>query len=528
LIVVAACLLLAVSRAAGAPPVVKFLFPAGAQRGVETEVTANGTFAKWPPRLWTSSDDLTFTPEKKSGKLTVRIDADAPPGPRLVRFIDDEGSSAARVFIVGAVAETKEVEPNDLVAQAQRIEQPAVVVNGALAQNGEVDCFRFSLKAGQTLVASVDAWAALGSPIDAVAQLTDDAGHVLAQRQDDRGPDPQLVFKVDRDGEYVVRLFGLASVPNSSIRLSGSEEAIYRLTLTTGPFVDGAWPAVVSNQASAETGLRGWNLPTPRPVLLTSEAALWQRLTVPCDVAGWATAVVVDSPAVVESRESMKITAPVAVSGLIGRPGENDAYLLTMKKGESQRLRVVAKALNVTLDPVVHVYKPDGTLLVRLDDIARNDGDVDGVITAAADGEYRIVVEDLFGDGGERSVYVLDLRPAATDFGLSVAAAEVSGTVGKPIEIAVTIDRPKQNAGEIEVRLEGPAELGEVKAVSTNKGAEAKRVSLKFTPTKPLSGPVRVTGVLRGEAEVRRVAAAPLAAVPGGRVETLWLTVTKK
>ena len=124
--------------------------------------------------------------------------------------------------------------------------------------------------------------------------------------------------------------------------------------------------------------------------------------------------------------------------------------------------------------------------------------------------------------------YLLDLRRAATDFGLSVAAAEISGAVGKPIELAVTIDRPKQNVGEIEVRLDGPAELGEVKATSVNKGAEAKKVSLKFTPTKPFSGPILVTGVLRGETEVRRVASAPLAAVPGGRVETLWLTVLKK
>jgi hypothetical protein len=501
---------LAVSQAAGAPPAVKYLFPAGAQRGQSTEVQANGTFAKWPPRVWTSSDDLTFTPDKKSGKLTVRIDADAPPGPRLVRFVDDEGSSAVRVFMVGAVAESKEVEPNDSVAKAQRIEPPAVVVNGVLAQSGEVDCFRASLKSGQTFVASVDAWAALGSPIDAVLQLTDDAGHVLAQRQDDRGPDPQLVFKIERDGEYVVRLFGLASVPNSSIRFAGGEDAIYRLTLTTGPFVDGAWPVAVTSNASHKGGVRGWNLPTAD------------------NAAGWARAVVVDSPTIVEAKESMTLTAPVAVSGMIGRPGEKDEYLLTMKKGESQRLRVVAKALNVPLDPVVQVFKPDGTLLVRLDDVARNDGDVDGIITAAADGDYRIVVEDLFGEGSERSVYLLDLRSAATDFGLSVAAAEISGTVGKPIEIAVTIDRPKQNAGEIEVRLDGPAELGEVKAVSVNKGAEAKKVTLKLTPTKPLSAPVRVTGVLRGETDVRRVAAAPLAAVPGGRVETLWLTVTGK
>lgn len=532
---VALILSLAVSRVVAAPPDVKALIPAGAQRGQTVEVALKGTLPKGSLRVWTSSDDLTFEPTKKPEVFQVRVDEGAAPGPRWVRFIhDDEGPSGLKVFMVGAVAETAEVEPNDAVAKAQKIEADPLVVNGVLSQSGDVDCYRVTLQAKQTLVASLDAWSALGSPIDAALQVTDADGHVLVQNHDERGFDPLLTFVVPRDGEYVVRVFALASVPNTSIRLSGSEDATYRLTLTAGPFVEQAWPPVVNSSESAEVVLRGFNLPATKPIALPAASdATSLRRAVPNSFAGYASVVSLPSPVLTEGKDGFsqtpgKLALPGAAGGLLLQPGEKDAFVLTAKKGESFRVRVYAKALCSPVDPVVHVYKPDGTLLVRLDDISpRADYDVDGTAAATADGEYRLTVEDVFGDGGPRFFYVLDVRPAALDFGLSVTAPELSAVLGKETEIPVTIDRPRGMTGDIEITIEGSPELADVKVTSPNKGAEAKKVSLKFTPMKPFAGPIRVVGRLAGSPEVRRNATAPFAAIPNTRTDLLWLTVSK-
>jgi hypothetical protein len=158
---------------------------------------------------------------------------------------------------------------------------------------------------------------------------------------------------------------------------------------------------------------------------------------------------------------------------------------------------------------------------------AKADWDIDTVALAPLVGEYVFKLEDAFGIGGPRSFYVLDVRPASTDFGLSVSAPELSAVLGKETEIAVTIDRPKGMTADIEVTLEGVPELADVKAVSPNKGAEAKKVTLKFMPTKPFSGPIRVVGRVSGEPPIERNATAPYSAIPNARTDLLWLHIGK-
>ena len=62
----------------------------------------------------------------------------------------------------------------------------------------------------------------------------------------EKGIDPQIVFAVPKDGTYLVRTFGFPAVPDAAIRFTGSDVCIYRLTLTTGGFVDHAYPLAVA------------------------------------------------------------------------------------------------------------------------------------------------------------------------------------------------------------------------------------------------------------------------------------------
>jgi hypothetical protein len=135
------------------------------------------------------------------------------------------------------------------------------VVNGRLGRGGDVDHFVVSLKQGQTLVASLGAHELLGSPMDAVLFVVSPAGGQLAYNHDQRGLDPELVFTAPAAGDYLVRVLAFPSAPNSTIGLAGGDPYVYRLTLTTGGFVDYAWPLAVTRARESLVQLVGWNVP---------------------------------------------------------------------------------------------------------------------------------------------------------------------------------------------------------------------------------------------------------------------------
>lgn len=518
-----------------APPDVKYLNPSGAQSGRETKVTASGTFAKWPVQVWVSGEGVRFEPETKSGRFVVHVDADVPPGVRWVRFISDEGSSLPKAFLIGAIAESVEAEPNDSRSKVKAGVTMPTVVNGALGTKGDVDQFRVVLKKGQTLVAAVDAYAAFGSAIDCALQLSDADGHVLAQNVDERGYDPRIIFVAPRDDDFYVRLFGIASVPNSSISFAGADDAVYRLTLTTDAYVDRAWPIVVPIGGEAKVALEGWNLPAATPaVVRTDDLTSPVRAAVPLAAAGRASVIGVDVQPVIETESDAAAAKPRAlvppsvVGGRFERPGDRDEYVIQAKKGDSYRIRVTCQAFGFPSDPLVTIFKPYDVGPQRLDDLARADFDVDNVMACPVSGEYRFAVEDLYGNGGPNYAYVFDIRPVAADFALSVTASEINAPLGKPFELTVNVDRPLGNASDIEIRLEGvPEKFGAAPVVSggdkTAIKTTGKQVKLKFTPTEKFDGPVRVVGVIKGEPEVRRAATAAVAVVPGAKITDFWL-----
>src|SRR4051812_45990265 len=167
------CLFVAIglgSIASAAPPTVTYLYPAGGQRGTTVEVTAAGTFERWPVQVWAGDKSLTVTAGKDKGKLSVKLAADAVPGVHWLRLHEEQGASTLRPFIVGTLQDVAEKEPNDEPAKAQAVMLPAVV-NGRLDKPGDVDVFAVTLKKGDTLVASVDAHRSLKSPMDGVLQV---------------------------------------------------------------------------------------------------------------------------------------------------------------------------------------------------------------------------------------------------------------------------------------------------------------------------------------------------------------------
>ena len=256
------------STASAKPPQVDAFFPAGGQRGQTVAITARGSFESWPVNAWVDDPQLRVAVGEKAGQLNVAIDADAAPGVRLVRLFNSDGASVWTPFVVGVIPERLEQEPNNDPSNAEKIDLP-VTVNGVLGSSGDVDVFAVRLRAGETLVASVEANRTLASPMDGLLQVLTSDGYVLQQENDSPQLDPQLAFTAPREATYLIRVLGYPATATSSIQLAGGDKFIYRLTLTTQGFLDFTLPLAVQRpvaESSAalpppELRMFGWNIP---------------------------------------------------------------------------------------------------------------------------------------------------------------------------------------------------------------------------------------------------------------------------
>lgn len=517
-----------------APPQLRHFFPAGGCRGTSVNVTAAGTFDTWPTGVWVDRAGLVVEPAAKKGELSVVIDAQAEPGLYWVRFYTAEGASQPRPLVVGTLAEVLEVEPNNDPSQPQPLDNAQSVVNGRLAAAGDVDVFALDLKRGQTLVAQVDANGLLGSPMDAVLQVTTADGFVLEQNDDAPDLDPRVVYTAAHEGRHLVRLFAFPAVATSTVRLAGGDNFIYRLTLSTGGWLDYTLPLAVSEGRGATLQAVGWNIGDDAAGLeLADSAGGAVRTLFRPEWAGLAEVIVVPHAALVESEpngpgQAAAVEPPVSISGRIDPAGDEDVFRCSAAKGRKLRLRVSSRRLGFALDAVLRVSDAAGKVLATIDDVNRQ-SDPELTFSPPADGDYLISVADLYGHGGPRYAYRLDIEPAEGDFGLTVAANAFVSAEGKKLEIPVTVDRRDGFAGEIEIAVVGLPEHVKAAAVrSQGTGESAKAVKLVLEPGgEAFAGPIRIEGkaTIAGAAAVRRAEAA--IADHTARTVDIWLTLAR-
>ena len=528
--IVGAC---AVAPLSAAPPEATALFPAGVQRGQKATISVLGSPGDAKTRVEVEGPGLTFSAGSKAGEFVASASADAPPGVRWLRLVNAEGASKPRPFFVGSLPELLEKEPNERVSEATLVPAPGAVVNGRLAQAGDADLMAIDLEAGQTLVADLDANVPLGSPMDAVMHLVDAQGFVLVQNHDDVTLDPRIVYTAPRKGRYVVRFTAFSSTPSTSLGMNGGENFIYRLTLTTGPLVDHAWPLATTEDQLSSVLLRGPNVdPRRKATLLPAFDSGAVRNVFDPQWPGTAQVRVVSSFAVEQEPSSLDkpqgVSIPVTISGCLDRPGDADVYQFTGKKGQRGTARLEGRSLGFPLDPTLSLVNAAGDETATIDDQGQTR---DPVLNLAigADGDYRVVVRDLFGHGSPRHAYRLTLAWAEPDWKLTVADTQFVLAAGKTLEIPVTIERLGGMADAIEVRLVGaPETIVAAPVTSQAKDASAKAVKLSVVNKGPAwSGRVRIVGRSQGAMSQERVA--------GTTVESfdepwtaLWLTAAGK
>ncbi len=541
--------LMALGVLQAAVPVLDHVFPAAIQIGTTQLVTLVGKFDPWPTRLDLDIPGVSCEPTTNSGVIRVRVAPEALAGPRVIRAFSPEGASEPRFLILSQRPQQAEVEPNDAVPSAQVLTSLPAEVNGRLEKNGDVDSYSVDLRAGQTLVARLEAYT-LQSPLDPVLKLLDARGVQVAWNHDEvRSLDPILAWRVETSGTYVLQVFGFAYPADSDLRFSGSPKGVYRLHVTTDPVARHAWPLGVSRTVNTRMSWGDWGVSS-----ISSEAievlasaiapgAISHSLRIPLREVPLELSVG-EGKEWVESEPNDVVTTaqalgiPSAVSGDLDRPGDEDRYRLSCQKGEPLRLEVQAAGLGFPLDAWLRIEDASGKELARNDDTGGSDPVLDW--TSPETAEYRVVVGNLLQRGGRDQRYRLSIQRPKPLWSASMAEAARSLEPGKTNESKVTLNRRHGADMRLTVSVRGlpagvqvdPVEVAEKTDTATLRWITA-------TNAAPFSGPVSIEVSSSNPATVQEarfplVSAGENNGVPQGfrrlvveSISRLWLTVLR-
>jgi len=450
----------AASAARAAAPAPEFIFPAGGKPGPTFNVTVGGKLDGWPVGVWTDHAGLVFKATTNSGAFTVSIAADVPPGPHLVRFFNDDGAAEPRTFVVGTRDEVLEAEPNDDFRKAQLVDKSAVVVNGRLEKAGDVDSFAIRAEQGKWIVAAVDCYA-LGASVDPVLQILDERGVRVALNHDTHNLDALVAWQAPHSGTYIVQLLGFAHPPAADVAAKGSPAYVYRLTLTTGPFVRSTFPMGLKRGAKGAVELVGWNLPkAAQPVDGTRLAAAEQLLFLPAAPTGdtlWLD--VADAADVAEqepndtSAQAQPVALPATVNGRIGRPGDVDRFAFPAKKNERFNFQMRAVGLRSPMAARLRVEDTNGVSLTE--QLGGDLSDPRLGWNAPADGTYVLAVSDMYGQGGPEWLYRVKTAPAPPNFTATVPSHALTIENGKTNEIRLTLARNEGFKDKLTLAVKG-------------------------------------------------------------------------
>ena len=532
-----------------AVPVLDQVFPAAIQIGTTQSVTLVGKFDPWPTRLDLDIPGVSWEPTTNNGVIRVRVAPEAPVGPRVIRAFSPEGVSEPRFIIFSQRPQQAEVEPNDAAPSAQALTRLPAEVTGRLEKNGDVDSYAVNLRAGQTLVARLEAYT-LQSPLDPVLRLLDSRGVQVAWNHDEvRSLDPLLAWRVETSGTYVLQVFGFAYPADSDLRFSGSPKGGYRLHITTDPVARHAWPLGVSRTMDTRVSWGDWGSYSVSseaievPASAVAPGVVSHSLRIPGraeplelpvgDGREW---VEIEPNDLAATAQALGI--PSAVSGDLNRSGDEDRYRLSCQKGEPLRLEVQAAGLGFPLDAWLRIEDASGKELARNDDTGGSDPVLDW--TSPETAEYRVVVGNLLQRGGRDQRYRLSIQRPKPLWSASMAEAARSLEPGKTNESKVTLNRRHGADMRLTVSVRGlpagvqvdPVEVAEKTDTATLRWITA-------TNAAPFSGPVSIEVSSSNPATVQEarfplVSAGENNGVPQGfrrlvveSISRLWLTVLR-
>ena len=491
LTVVLCLVLLPAARPAFAqtPPEIAYVFPPGGAPGSTVDVQLGGfnwtpdmqlfvhdprvklelTGAPGPvivpyPPFWfgrKARDSDPPLPREFPARLTIGVDV--PAGFVRWQAANANGATASGVILIATEPEVREVGGHKSAYEhksPQVLSTLPIAVAGQLSRLEEVDRYLFA--APRNGPVTLDVWTRrLRTKMNAVLEVRDASGRLVADAADTAGHDLQLTFTAKQGEQYIVSLY------DADFR--GYTSYVYRLVFHDGPQVIAAIPAAGKRGESRPVKFIGYGIATGIPQLesVTHNVAFPAdpqaqsfsfRLETPHGTAlpftlGLSNLIeAVEPPS--SAADARKLTIPAAVTGVLERQAVDDRYVLDGKKGETWQISARSAVAGAPLDLSLAVFDSAGKELVRKDDLL---GTLDAtlVFSVPADGTYQLSVGDVSGHSGSAAaVYHLQLEAALPDFILNVPEMLAVPLGGKAV-LTVKVTRQVGFAEPIALELTG-------------------------------------------------------------------------
>ncbi len=433
--------LLLFAMQAFATPSLRYVIPAGGQRGQEIEVTFSGSNMQ-------EIQDIVFYDKglqlvkivKKEGnkvKALIRIHKDCKLGPHLVRLFGKDQFSNARFFSVGQFPERHEKENNGDRESAEEVSKN-ITVNGILPKE-DIDYYKIKLKKGEILNLEVEAQRLGYGFFDPHISLINEEGFLIKDVDDSvlLKQDPILTYKAYKDGIYFIAL--------RSSDYQGHGNARYRLHIGDFPRPYAIFPAggkpgmekelsiILDNGETIKQKvkfpdkgeifhfypqLNGKSTPSFIPLQISSLNSYLEKQP---------------NNEKKDIKESPNM--PIVFDGIIEKEGDVDWFSFTAKKGTDISVKVDARSLRSPLDSLLEVYTEKGKLIRRQDDSPGPDATIN--FKADTDGKYYIRILDHLKNGGPDYTYRISVieRPRT----VSLERPSQDGRQRNEIDQALTI-----------------------------------------------------------------------------------------
>lgn len=487
-----------ISLAQTAYPMVMSSYPAGVERGKATIVTVNvgtsngggntnlhGAYKVFvdgpgvqmeivpPEKGWAPRDPTKpyVVPGVNAVTLKVTVAPDAPVGTREFRIATPmHGISTVGQIVIGDEPEVLENEDNNSVEKAHAVTLP-VVVNGRFQQGEDVDWFKFNATEGQEIAFSVlcarlqDKVHDIAPHADPMIVLYDANGNELGRNDDFYRADSFLHYKIKKTGEYRIQI--------RDVNYQGNGHWVYRLNMTSRPFVIATIPSAVEVGNSQEVRILGYNLSGTTKAIVNVPAGVRKGIfetslklangtsncisLVTTDVAqasyeggGTPESSKTGAPQVVNKGS---LALPGGVNSWLGTARQIDRYKISVKKGEAYGFEVTARRIDSELDSEIRIRDANGNLHAENDDARGKDSRLDW--TAPSDGDFFVEVRDLTGFGGMTVFYNLTATPLRPDFRIRCDHDRALLAPGNSTAWFVIVERQYGFGGDVAVEVKG-------------------------------------------------------------------------
>ena len=483
-------------------PHLALITPSGGQRGTELEVNFQGE------RLEDTEEIMSYEPGLEVSRLTlvtnkvvnalINIKPSCTLGEHHLRLRGASGFSELRTFFVDAYPAVPEVEPNNDLGKAQKINLNSTVTG--VITDEDVDCFAVAVRKGQLLSAEVEGMRLGRGVFDPRLAVLGPGGAVLSDVDDTQLAlqDPFISLVAPEDGTYIIRLrdvtYGgngdchyrlhIGSFPRPTVvyPLGGKAGELVRLAFfseATGPITRQLQlPAGGEEKFGVFAEKDGLSAPSPN----------WIRVS--------AFPNVLEAPPK-QDRAHATITElhpPLALNGVIGQKGEEDWFRFPGIKGAALEVNVFARRLRSPLDSTVEVFDANGTSLAANDDAAGPDSYLK--FTPAETTNYFLRVRDSLGQGGRDFAYRVEITPAEPRLALRIPEVARNDTQSRQFiavprrnRFATLISAKRVNlSGELAFALEGLPPGLTMQADRMPWNLEVMPLVFEATPDAPIGG----------------------------------------